>query len=87
MADESLTPFAPGTITECPRCGVEAKGMSTETEFKNVYPLVEMWPGGPLMEAIWETPTQKATGHQITLKPCGDVFRDKITLKTRRADA
>jgi hypothetical protein len=88
MRDEpvAIQPFAPGTITECPRCGAEAKGMLMETEYQDVYPLEEMWPGGPVIDATWEGPTRKITGRHITLKPCGDVFRDGIILTTRRTD-
>jgi hypothetical protein len=61
----------------CPKCGTRVDGelaVSVDTEVRQVYPVVELWPGGPLVDDLSALPHLVPGVNVLTTSACACAF-------------
>lgn len=61
----------------CPKCGTHVDGelaVSVETDVRTVYPVIELWPGGPMVDDLSAPPHLVPGARVLTTSACADAF-------------
>ncbi len=75
----SLPPDPGGPVGfTCPICGAHEDTMTTSLDASvvEVYPQVEMWPGGPVVEDTGALPTMKVIERTLSTSVCAHAFKE-----------
>ena len=85
-----VEPFPPeGHVLLCPECGEAVVQWEYDADLREVWPMQEMWEGGPTVEATWEMPKMVPARPRWTFRPCGHIVdvAPGAVLTTRPASA
>lgn len=72
-----LTELVDTVSFTCPTCGTHVDGeltVSVDTDVRQVYPVVELWPGGPLVDDLSALPRLVSGARVLTTSACADAF-------------
>jgi hypothetical protein len=68
MTDTNHEPY---WVTICPNCGRQTTTLQIERNYREIWPLERIWPGGPLVQIRDQLPQMRLDSNTLSLHPCG----------------